>query len=90
MRKGAFFITTTKRLPSTDFEILEYEMYRMSWGEATLFIMQKVTDGSDEVGDLSDPEEDLERIHEDEDDEENEGKGENNENNDKDDIEELE
>lgn len=44
MKKGSFFITLTKRLPCTDFVILEYELYRMSWGEATIFIMQKTTD----------------------------------------------
>jgi hypothetical protein len=44
MKKGSFFITLTKRLPSTDFTILEYELSKMSWGEATIFIMQKSTD----------------------------------------------
>lgn len=44
MKKGSFFISLTKRLPSPDFVVLEYEMYKMSWGEATIFIMQKVTD----------------------------------------------
>jgi hypothetical protein len=56
MRKGSFFITMTKRLPSSEFEILEYEMYRMSWGEATVFIMQKVTECNEDVEDLSDGE----------------------------------
>ncbi len=44
MKKGSFMITLTKRLPSTDFAILEFEMYKMSWGEATIFIMQKTND----------------------------------------------
>lgn len=44
MKKGSFFITLTKRLPSPDFTILEYELNKMSWGEATIFIMQKTTD----------------------------------------------
>jgi hypothetical protein len=44
LRKGAFFISLTKRLPSSEFVVLEYEMYRMSWGEATVYIMQKQTD----------------------------------------------
>ena len=44
MKKGSFFITLTKRLPSMDFTVLEFELYRMSWGEATIFIMQKNTD----------------------------------------------
>lgn len=56
MRRGSFFITMTKRLPSSDFEVLEYEMYRMSWGEATVFIMQKVTDSNKDAEELSDGE----------------------------------
>lgn len=57
MRKGSFFITMTKRLPSSEFEILEYEMYRMSWGEATVFIMQKISESNEDIDDLSDGEE---------------------------------
>ena len=44
MRKGSFFITSTNRLPIQDFEVLEYGMYPMSWGDATIYIMQKATD----------------------------------------------
>ena len=44
MRKGSFFVSFTKRLACQDFKILEQEMYRMSWGEATVYIMQKMTD----------------------------------------------
>lgn len=44
MRKGSFFVSFTKRLACQDFKILEHEMYRMSWGEATVYIMQKTTD----------------------------------------------
>lgn len=44
MKKGSFFITLTKRLPCADFSVLEFELYKMSWGEATIFIMQKNTD----------------------------------------------
>ena len=44
MKKGSFFVTLTKRLPCPDFAILEYELCRMSWGDATIFIMQKTTD----------------------------------------------
>mmetsp|Transcript_26597 Transcript_26597/g.36644 ORF Transcript_26597/g.36644 Transcript_26597/m.36644 type:complete len:267 (+) Transcript_26597:38-838(+) len=55
MRKGSFFITLTKRLPSSDFAVLEYEMYKMSWGEATVFVMQKTTDPKQSLtGDDSD------------------------------------
>lgn len=48
---GAFVISLTKRIPSSDFKVLEYEMYRMSWGEATIFIHQKITDGNDDAED---------------------------------------
>jgi len=44
MKKGAFFVTFTKRLPSNDFAVLEHVMERMSWGEATVYIHQKVTE----------------------------------------------
>lgn len=56
MKKGSFFITLTKRLPTTDFEVLEYEMYKMSWGEATIYIMQKITDAKLVYGDNDDDE----------------------------------
>ena len=57
MKKGSFFVTMTKRLPTAEFEVLEYEMYRMSWGEATVFIMQKVTECNEEAEEESDEEE---------------------------------
>jgi hypothetical protein len=44
MRRGSFFITLTKRLPCSDFQILEYELHEMSWGEATVYLHQKTTD----------------------------------------------
>ena len=44
MKKGAFIISVTKRLPIEDFVVLEFNMYPMSWGEATVYIMQKVTE----------------------------------------------
>jgi hypothetical protein len=66
MRKGAFFITMTKRLPSSEFEILEDDMYRMSWGEATVFIMQKTTECNEDAEDLSDGEEGKDNGGEDE------------------------
>ena len=59
MKKGSFFITMTKRLPSSEFEILEYEMYRMSWGEATVFVSQKTTECNEDVEEVSDDEEKL-------------------------------
>ena len=43
LKQGAFVITFTKQLPSTDFKVLEYQMYEMSWGGATVYIMQKTT-----------------------------------------------
>lgn len=43
MPMGSFFITLTKRLPSSHFKVLESEMYNMSWGGATVYVQQKVT-----------------------------------------------
>jgi hypothetical protein len=51
MKMGSFFITLTKRLPTLDFVVLEYEMHKMSWGEATIFIMQKQTDAATNIDD---------------------------------------
>ena len=44
LKKGAIFITFTRRLPSQHFEVLEHQMYQMSWGGATVYIQQKTTD----------------------------------------------
>lgn len=44
LKKGAFVITFTKRVPSPDLHVVEQEMYQMSWGQATVFIQQKITD----------------------------------------------
>ena len=44
LKKGAFFIALTKRLPSSDFVVLEHSMYHMSWGDATVYIMQKINE----------------------------------------------
>ncbi|CAM9354360.1 unnamed protein product [Chrysoparadoxa australica] len=41
LKLGAFVITFTKKLPSAHFNLLEFEMYQMSWGGATVFIQQK-------------------------------------------------
>ena len=55
MKKGSFFVSLTKQLPIDDFVVLEFDMQRMSWGEATIFIAQKKTnsriwqDGVDEI-----------------------------------------
>ena len=59
MKKGSFFITLTRRLPSSEFQLLEYEMYRMSWGEATVFILQKTTERGEDASDAEDEEEEL-------------------------------
>merc|ERR1712167_153823 len=48
-KRGMFFITLTKRLPGPHFSVLEYEMYQMSWGGATVYIQQKITE-PDELG----------------------------------------
>lgn len=57
LKKGAFVISLTKQLPSEDFEVLEYEMYKMSWGDATIFISQKITDANQEESDDEEDEE---------------------------------
>lgn len=42
MKIGTFCITFTKRLPSAKWQVLEHQVYRMSWGTATVFIQKKV------------------------------------------------
>lgn len=44
LKKGAFVVTFTKRLPSPDFTVVDQMMYEMSWGKATVFISQKDTE----------------------------------------------
>ena len=46
MKRGSFFISLTRRLPIGDFEVVECNMYPMSWGDASIFIMQKVTESN--------------------------------------------
>ena len=58
MKKGSFVISVTKRLPSNDFTVLEYEMYKMSWGEATIFILQKHNDPKSDADDDEEEDED--------------------------------
>lgn len=43
LKKGAFFVCFTKRLPSADFVVLEYTLQHQSWGASTVYIMQKAT-----------------------------------------------
>ena len=43
LKKGAFVITLTRKLPSEQFAVLESQMYNMSWGGATVYIQQKIT-----------------------------------------------
>lgn len=60
LKKGAFFISLTKQIPSEEFAVLEYSMYKMSWGEATIFICQKTTDPKrDDSDEESGSEEDI-------------------------------
>ena len=47
LKKGAFFITFTKKLPSVHFDVRESQLYQMSWGGATVFIQQKTDDPLD-------------------------------------------
>mmetsp|Transcript_25278 Transcript_25278/g.49284 ORF Transcript_25278/g.49284 Transcript_25278/m.49284 type:complete len:247 (-) Transcript_25278:255-995(-) len=44
MKKGSFFITFTKELPSKSWKVLEAERHNMSWGQATVYIQQKLTE----------------------------------------------
>jgi len=60
MKKGSFFISLTRRLPSSEFQLLEYDMYRMSWGEATVFILQKTTERGEDASDAEEEEEEEE------------------------------
>jgi hypothetical protein len=60
MKKGSFFISLTRRLPSSEFQLLEYDMYRMSWGEATVFILQKTTERGEDASDAEEEEEEGE------------------------------
>jgi hypothetical protein len=66
MKKGSFFISLTRRLPSSEFQLLEYDMYRMSWGEATVFILQKTTERGEDASDAEEEEEENEEDHEEE------------------------
>jgi len=43
MKQGAIVVTLTRRLPSPFFHVLFGEAMNMSWGEATVYIQQKVT-----------------------------------------------
>merc|ERR1712146_416915 len=47
MKKGSFFISLTKRLPSSEFKVIENELYNMSWGGATVYVHQKITDSGE-------------------------------------------
>ncbi len=59
LKRGAFFITLTKRLPSTDFEVVDAEMYKMSWGEATIFVLQKITEPYSDPNESDDDDDDA-------------------------------
>ena len=59
LEKGSFVITVTKRLSSAaDFVVLEYEMFPMTWGQATIYIHQKTTEAHQPKEPDSDEEED--------------------------------
>ena len=66
MKKGSFFISLTRRLPSSEFQLLEYDMYRMSWGEATVFILQKTTERGEDASDAEEDDEVEEKEEEEE------------------------
>ncbi|OQS00826.1 calcineurin-like phosphoesterase [Thraustotheca clavata] len=42
LRSGAYFITFTKPLTSTEFEIIFKQRYNMSWGPATVYLHQRI------------------------------------------------
>lgn len=42
MKIGTFCVTFTKRLPSAKWQVLEHQVYTMSWGNATVYIQKKV------------------------------------------------
>eukprot|EP00607_Mallomonas_marina_P010650 CAMPEP_0182422536 /NCGR_PEP_ID=MMETSP1167-20130531/8274_1 /TAXON_ID=2988 /ORGANISM="Mallomonas Sp, Strain CCMP3275" /LENGTH=251 /DNA_ID=CAMNT_0024600695 /DNA_START=147 /DNA_END=899 /DNA_ORIENTATION=+ len=44
MRQGALFVTTTKKLPTDQFETLEVTKMCETWGDATVFIQRKITE----------------------------------------------
>ena len=44
LRPGTFFLTTTQRLPSDEFELLEQGPMSETWGDATIFIHRKLPD----------------------------------------------
>lgn len=45
MRRGSFVVTMSKRLPSPLFTLLDYGMYPVSFGQATVYIQQKMVNG---------------------------------------------
>ena len=59
LKKGTFVITITTRLPSAaDFAVIEHEMHAMTWGQATVYIQQKITEPHSAKEPTSDDEED--------------------------------
>ena len=57
MQKGSFLITVTKRIPTAEFSVLEYEMHPTSWGSATVYIQQKQTEAHEPQVDSDEEEE---------------------------------
>lgn len=49
MRAGSYFVTTTAKLPSDDFELRWRGKMAESWGDATVFVQRRVKDDDDEV-----------------------------------------
>jgi SAM-dependent methyltransferase len=50
LRPGAIFITFTKGLTSSKFEVLERKRYRMSWGPATVYIHRRLNHDGSPIG----------------------------------------
>ena len=55
LRPGTFFLTTTQRLPSDEFELLEQGPMSETWGDATIFIHRKLGAAEDEAALLPPP-----------------------------------
>ena len=50
LKPGSIFVTFTKGLTSSKFELLEKKRYKMSWGPATVFIHRRLSLGGSPIG----------------------------------------
>jgi hypothetical protein len=54
MKRGSFFVTISQKLPSHDFVIVEHFMRKVSWGDASIYIQQKVSHAGDDIDEHGD------------------------------------